>query len=78
MSDGALPLCPHTTGLTLFLFISGPFHLFLSLLWLTTSLFPFTVNFARRLFGCMDWIDLAQDRGGWWALVNAILNLRVP
>ena len=28
--------------------------------------------------GCMDWIDLAQDRGWWWALVNAVMNLRVP
>jgi hypothetical protein len=23
----------------------------------------------------MDWIDLAQDRNTWWALVNAIMNL---
>jgi len=27
---------------------------------------------------CMDWIDLAQDRGRWWELVNAIMNFRVP
>jgi hypothetical protein len=25
----------------------------------------------------MDWIDLAQDRNQWRALVNAIMNLRV-
>ena len=26
----------------------------------------------------MDWIDLAQDRGRWWAGVNAVMNLQVP
>jgi len=28
--------------------------------------------------GDMDWIELAQDREGWRALVNAIMNLSVP
>jgi hypothetical protein len=27
--------------------------------------------------GDKDWIDLAQDRGKWRALVNTIMNLRV-
>jgi len=27
--------------------------------------------------GCMDWIELAQDRDRLWTLVNAVMNLRV-
>jgi hypothetical protein len=29
-------------------------------------------------WGGIDWIDLAQDRDQWRALVNMIMNLRVP
>jgi hypothetical protein len=28
--------------------------------------------------GGMDWIDMAQDRDRWQALVNAVMNLRIP
>ena len=30
--------------------------------------------------GCegMDWIELAEGRDRWWALVNAVMNLWVP
>jgi len=30
------------------------------------------------LGGSMDWIDLAQNRYRWRALVSAVMNLRVP
>ena len=28
--------------------------------------------------GGVDWIELAQDRGRWRALVTAVMNLRIP
>ena len=28
--------------------------------------------------GLVDWINRAQNRDRWWALVNAVMNLWVP
>jgi len=33
---------------------------------------------CRKLDGGMDWIDRAQDRERYRALVNVVVNLRVP
>jgi len=34
--------------------------------------------FRKLDVGGTDWIKLAQDRDRWQALVNAVMNLRIP
>jgi hypothetical protein len=36
------------------------------------------MDLADTELGGMDWIDLAQDGEQWMALVNTVMNLRVP
>jgi hypothetical protein len=36
------------------------------------------MDLRERRWDGMDWIDLAQDRDQWKALLNTVMNLRVP
>jgi hypothetical protein len=36
------------------------------------------MGIREMVFGGVDWINLAQDRDRWWALLNTIMNLRDP
>jgi hypothetical protein len=36
------------------------------------------IMFTRKRWRGMDWIYLAQDRDQWRALVNTVMNLRLP
>jgi hypothetical protein len=36
------------------------------------------VDLRETRWSGMDWIDLAQNRGQWRALVNTVMNLGVP
>jgi len=33
--------------------------------------------FRKWDVGGMDWIELTQDRDRWWAVLNAVMKLRV-
>jgi hypothetical protein len=36
------------------------------------------IDLREIVWGSMDWIDMAKDRDQWRALVNRVMNLRVP
>jgi hypothetical protein len=36
------------------------------------------IDLREREWDGMDWIYLAQDRDQWRAVVNTVMNLRVP
>ena len=39
--------------------------------------FNIKMGLQQMGFGVVGWIDLAHDRDRWWALVGAVMNLRV-
>jgi hypothetical protein len=46
---------------------------------ITLVLFKDSIMDLREIgWDGVHWIDMAQDRGQWRALVNTVLNLRVP
>jgi hypothetical protein len=36
------------------------------------------MDLSERGLSVVDWIGMAQDKYSWRAVVNAVLNLRVP
>jgi hypothetical protein len=36
------------------------------------------IDLREKEWDSVDWVDLAQDRDQWRALVNTVMNLRIP
>jgi hypothetical protein len=36
------------------------------------------MNLQEEEYGGMEWIELAEDRDRWGALVHSVMNLRIP
>jgi hypothetical protein len=36
------------------------------------------IDLLEKRFSAVDWVSLAQDKYRWRALMNAVMNLRVP
>ena len=49
-------------------------------LWRPRRRWEDNIKIDHQELGCggMDWIELAQDRDRWRAVVNVVMNLQVP
>jgi hypothetical protein len=36
------------------------------------------MDLREIMWKAVDWMHLVQDRDQWWALVNTVMNLRIP
>ena len=36
------------------------------------------INLQEVGYGCVEWIELAQDKDSWGVHVNAVMNFRIP
>jgi hypothetical protein len=36
------------------------------------------IDLRKIRFQVVDWMNMAQDRDRWWALVNTVMNLLTP
>jgi hypothetical protein len=71
-----------TSSLHLFFYASYIFHVQLQINFVYLRVYILLLFSSKRSiilgWGDVDWIDLAQDRNRWRALVNSVLNPRVP
>ena len=71
-SEGKIPMIP--AGIKLATFRSVAQHINHC----ATAVPNIEMDVQEVRCGGMDWIELARDKDRWWAVVNAVMNFRLP